>query len=263
MEIIAEIGGNFESFDDCKAAIIGAWRANATAVKFQMFSEQELYGFGSEQRKFDPKWLPKLSSLAHKYKMRFGCTAFSQEGVDIVSPYVDFYKVASAENRMEFDFPRAIPRIFSTGGSNFNELALIVERNQLTEHDCLMYCVPCYPADYTDYFFENIVTLGQLFPTKLGISDHTTGIELAQNCAAPWYGVEYYEKHFRPMATRETSPDYGHSVPGNVFSRMVTALTNRDTLLHAATMGEAEFKEKHKRRWIEIDGVNKFVRPKP
>ncbi len=260
MEIIAEIGSNFETFEDCQAAIHEASLAGATAVKFQMFSEDELYGSGSTEYRFRPEWLSSLKQTARKNSLKFGVTAFSQRGLDIVSPYVDFYKIASAEMNLELKFHRQIPRIFSTGGSSLGEIIEMVRRNNLTPIDCIMYCVSAYPALYQEYCFSNLIVLMSTFPDcKIGISDHTNDVGLGINAAL--FDIDYLEKHFRPMATKHTSPDFPHAVNRDQFRSMVDGI-NAGEHCYFMCQKEVEFRDKHKRRWIEIDGVKKFVRPR-
>jgi len=257
---IAEIGSNIDSFSSALLAITEAAQAGADAVKFQFFNEVELYGRGSSDRLLNGAWIPKLRQAAQDEGLMFGISAFSQEGVDLVSRHVDFYKVASAENNMVFNFPRKIPRIISTGGSGIDEIERIVKANKLgaVDGDGLLYCIPCYPADKTQYDLTNILILKQQFPyLKIGLSDHTEDEELAVNAAL--YGIDYVEKHFRPSSAQRTSPDWPHSVPSDIFMAMVTKIEAGD-YVYSVDYGDIEFVEDHKRGFANIDGEVKVVR---
>ena len=257
--IIAEIGSNFVTLEDGIAAIQEAAESGADAVKFQYFTEEELYGEGNKVPRLKPGWMLPLREHAHLCGIKFGITAFSQEGVDRVSPIVDFYKLASAENNMVFNYPRNIPRIISTGGSDFKEIEKIVEANRLGENDCIMYCVAAYPARREDYDLSNLMILKKQFPyLKIGLSDHTETEELAQNAAL--FGIDYIEKHFRPSRTQPDSPDYPHSIPSDLFMAMVVGI-HSGNFNYSLPDCEASFIRCHKRGIKRIGNQLKIVRP--
>lgn len=112
--IIAEVGSNWQTFDDCKDSIAKAASCGADAVKFQAYDHKALYGVsrrsvawgGLEDPNRDDvvfpgtlplEWLPKLKAKADACGIEFMCSAFSPELVEAVDPYVNVHKVASAE----------------------------------------------------------------------------------------------------------------------------------------------------------------------
>ena len=95
--IIAEIGSNWISLQGCIDSIWQAKECGADAVKFQMFTHEELYGVPGDDT-FD---LPRgfISELAQHCKaidIDFMCTAFTADGVKFIDPFVKMHKVASS-----------------------------------------------------------------------------------------------------------------------------------------------------------------------
>jgi len=260
MEIIAEIGSNFETFEDCIAAIGEASAAGATAVKFQYFSERDLYGTGSTDTKLKKEWLPGIREAATADDVKLGITAFSQDGLDTVGPFVDFYKVASAENAMVFNFDRDIPILISTGGATLAEIDDIVENNNLGPNVCLLYCVPAYPAEVEEYSIGSLLTLFARYShIQIGISDHTNDTALASIIST--LDLSWIEKHFRPKNTSVKSPDFKHAIPAKTFNRMV-GIYNADSEYFIRSSSDELFRKLHRRQLIDINGVKQFVRPR-
>ena len=77
MKIIAEVGSNFSSEKDLIDSVEIAKSCGATAVKFQLFSECDLYGKGSETYNFNPKTLPQLKQKCLENDIELMCSAFS------------------------------------------------------------------------------------------------------------------------------------------------------------------------------------------
>lgn len=277
MKVIAEVGSNWKTKEDCLHAVNLASACGADAVKFQMFTFQELYGFDYRTapwylpdlgiglpKPFDPAWLPDLKIKADAAGIEFMCTAFSPSGYEIVNQYVKTHKVASAEmshvrileKLQEF----GKPVILSTGahGSRDIDEALKVlnpDPHSVVIQVTLMYCVAAYPAHEID--FRQMQELFDLFGSEwpyagIGYSDHSTDVlcipKLAQDHAAT-----VLEKHFNPMDYKDT-PDAGHSLNCDQFKKMVKHL--RGELPFAWGSGEEnEMVTTHNRRLLATKGI--------
>lgn len=237
--IIAEVGSNWTSFDDCKDSIAKAASCGADAVKFQLFDEISLYGIPLDAEsvyKHVPQemrdairmaslqieWLPKLKAKADACGIEFMCSAFSPELVKAVDPYVNVHKVASAElthiRILEKLRTLGKPVILSTGASGEADIRGALEILKGVPV-ILMYCVAAYPANEVN--LDTIPLLLSRFGVPVGYSDHTTDVlEIPRRAVV--LGAVCIEKHFN--AVNAVSPDSPHSLGVDQFRRMVLAL---------------------------------------
>ena len=75
------------------------------AVKFQLFKINQLFTrdvlINSKEHRQRSKWelkeeyIPFIRKICDKYNIKFGCTPFYLDAVDILRPYVDFFKISS------------------------------------------------------------------------------------------------------------------------------------------------------------------------
>ena len=215
--IIAEIGSNWRTFEDAKRQIFEANIAGASAVKFQMFTLQELFG---PDYKTDAKCygLPfelvePLADYCEDVGIDFLCSAFSIEGFKFVDMFVKMHKVASPEaldlNIRDFLLFQAKPVIWSNG---------CAEIFWASHKDVVMECVSKYPAKLTDY------SLRKPIRGRLGLSDHTLDTDLARlfrnsECM-------FFEKHVDFLMDKydDNMPDRCVSIGGEEFRQYVKAI---------------------------------------
>ncbi len=159
--IICEVSSAWSSWEHCKDAIGLAKNCGADAVKFQMFSQKDLYGRekakpDGERRELatDPATIKESDSYAvnvyHEYKesgespylhhgwleglkqkadavgIELMVSAFSVEGLEYVDKYVNIHKLASSENN-HFRMLQKLrelgkPVLLSTGGSSHGDV---------------------------------------------------------------------------------------------------------------------------------------------
>jgi N,N'-diacetyllegionaminate synthase len=251
--VIAEVGSNWSSFEEAMNSVSIAAAVGADAVKFQLYTEEALYGVSidplahwrkglGDTREMiqmpkaprDPNkpaapgvlsidWLPKLKEKADACGIEFMCSAFSPELVVAVDPYVQIHKVASAEltHLRILERLRSIrkPVLLSTGASGLGDIARALQILEATPVT-LLYCVAAYPA--RSVRLELIPMLAREFGKPVGFSDHTTDITSLPTAAVK-YGACVIEKHFTAFPEL-SSPDREHSLTPDEFKLMVQVL---------------------------------------
>ena len=235
--IIAEVGSNWYTLDDCRKSIQLAKACKADAVKFQLFSHEELYGFPGEtmQGTLTREWVPILAEKARASGIEFMCSAFSVEGYEYINEYVNIHKIASSELSnwpiLQYLATTGKPILLSTGGgwgAIDLERALLHLSNSdnldfpsLSSKVILMHCVSSYPASGAALFRIN--ALGEQFPSLLvGYSDHTLDCFDIPKIAMQ-LGARVIEKHVNFVDAENTS-DALHSISLQSFKDMVEYL---------------------------------------
>lgn len=247
MEIIAEVGSNWQSIEDCYHSIAMAKACGADVVKFQLFTGRELYGIDRDMAVSLPaEWVPKLAEKAEACGIEFMCTAFSPEGLAVVDPFVKRHKIASSD----MCFPQLLdvscetkkPLIVSTGGHSLADVAdahkYIADRVDVT----WLYCESVYPAYCTDlrklsYFKEHGL--------KYGLSDHSKEL-FSIPLMAQELGCSVLEKHVNFCEAK--GPDAPHSLDLEQFRRMVKALRDPGDTPPLLSGEERDMGLRHNRR---------------
>lgn len=254
--IIAEVGSNWQTLEDCLYSVRQAKGVGADAVKFQAYSHEALYGRpGDMSGSLPPAWLPRLKSEAVKAGIDFMCSAFSPELVSSVNPYVDVHKVASAElshvRILERVRDSGKPVFLSTGASGEEDIrrALeVLDGSQVV----LFYCVASYPARFVD--LSQIRALRETHGKLVGYSDHTTDVIQIPGAAHFEHQACVIEKHVTFIGAK--TPDSPHSLTGAEFQRMADYLKNR-TLPNYRTNSPFErgMVMRHNRRLIATSDI--------
>lgn len=253
MKVIAELGSNFKSFDDCKNAISIAKQLKADAIKFQLYTHSELYGVPGILPGVIPKeWIPKLKEKAEACGIEFMCTAFSPQGVKFIDDFVDTHKLASSEmcHRGMLDVLREThkPVYISTGAQTENDICT-VNRYMAGCPITFLYCEAVYPSHKSD--LRRILRLREITNRDVGFSDHTTDIyNLPRIAQDMWCDV--LEKHFNPFDYTDT-PDAPHSLNTEDFQSMIRCLQESQgftQIMMGPTKDELPMILRHKRRII-------------
>ena len=192
---LAEVSSNHNGdINRCKKIIDAVAESGCDGVKFQLFKVSEL--FSNEAIAFkpdlknrvnwelDPELIPLLSDYSHQKGLLFSGTPFYLEAVDILKPYVDFYKIASYELLWKDLFRKCgetgLPVVFSTGMSNQHEIqqALDILNDSKCEEIIMLHCNSAYPTPLKDVNLNVIDTFRKKFlPNRkyldFGWSDHT------------------------------------------------------------------------------------------
>ena len=160
------------------------------AVKFQLFEVEKL--FSPEARiakpqlgerkgwELPPSFIAPLASRAHDLGVEFSCTPFHLEAVELLEPFVDFYKIASYELLWP-DLAQACAKtgkslVISTGMADLREVELAVSaicENFPEINLTILHAVSSYPAPFAECNLAAIETLRQKFGFLVGWSDHT------------------------------------------------------------------------------------------
>ena len=210
--VIAEISSNHnQDLDRAVALIKAAKESGANAVKFQLFEVDKL--FSSEVLEVSPEhrarsawelprhFVPILSDVARTLGMLFGCTPFDVDAAKFVTPYIDFFKIASYELLWN-DLIRecgqtGIPVILSTGMATESEVSGAVRtiRDSGCQDFALLHCVSSYPAPREETNLKAISTLEERFKTTVGWSDHSHDLSVVLRAINRW-GATVVELHF-------------------------------------------------------------------
>lgn len=265
--IIAEVGSNWRSFDDCKHSIQMARQCGADAVKFQLFTARDLYGSVTDamgmrfldgngnavwdrSRELPPDWLPKLADKARAAGIDFLCTAFSVEGLKLVDPYVKAHKIASSD-LCHVELLRAAkatgkPIYLSTGASSKGDVERVLQVLEGADVT-LMYCASAYPSRMHNLF--EMEWMRKTWGRPVGLSDHSLDVVYAPLSAARHFGATVIEKHF--TAIDAETPDSPHSLNVDQFKYMVDHIRGaRKDIGFGPTPEERDMLLRHNRRLI-------------
>ncbi len=165
IKYISEISSNHNSNLTRSKKLINISAASGfDTVKFQLFKVDKLFHKSvlkkSKKHRDRIKWelpekyLPIIYKYAKKKGLNFGCTPFYLEAVDILKPFVDFYKIASYEILRLDLFDKCIKTrkhiIFSTGMANKHEITNVLKlfKKKKFNNFSIMACSSIYPTNF-------------------------------------------------------------------------------------------------------------------
>ena len=220
IDFIAEVSSNHNrDINRMKEFIYASKEVGCTGVKFQLFKIDELFSpeilAKSETHRKRKEWelpieyIPELAELSHSLDLSFSCTPFYLEAVDILEPYIDFYKIASYEllwiDLFEKCGNTGKPIVFSTGMATFDEVETTLNCLIATETKdiTVLHCNSAYPTPIKDANLAGIKSLKKMIETmdnqnqieiKVGYSDHTVSPAVIYR-ATHQYNVDFVEFH--------------------------------------------------------------------
>lgn len=215
---ICEVGSNHNgSLDRIYKLIDTAKDIGANAIKFQLFRAEQLWSDPETQKKMHrwelpEEYIPEISIYCKKIGIEFGCSVFFLGGVNILYPFVDWYKIGSYEliyldlirevatppwNNETENFSTNKPMILSTGMGTDEEIDKALFETKMWV-DCpnitLLHCNSCYPGMPKDCDLERIEHLKIFYDDyTIGWSDHTRHPGVIY--AAIAHGAEVIEFH--------------------------------------------------------------------
>jgi sialic acid synthase SpsE len=192
VEFIAEVSSNHNNdLNRCIEFIDTASKIGCSGVKFQLFKIDELFAQEAldcfnelkkrKQWELNPSFIPEIAKACKRNNIKFICTPFYLDAVEILEPYVDAFKIASYEilwqDLLKSCAQTKKPMIVSTGMATLDEVRYAVET--VFENNCidltLLHCTSNYPTLPKDCNLRSIETMRQALPKniKFGWSDHT------------------------------------------------------------------------------------------
>ena len=224
---VAEIGGNFYTFEEGKRIIKSAIAAGCNSIKFQTFEaetittkkamfDMENVGMVQQYKLFKESQSPKeLQRQIMDYCRKENILAFSApshiKDIDFMEEIgIPIYKIGS-DLACHLPLLRTVARlnkpiILSTGMCTLEEVresinAILDEGN---DQIILFHCVSDYPTKYSEVNLTAIKTIQNEFGFPAGYSDHTIGPEMS--LAAIAMGAHIIERHFKHPANK-SGPD--------------------------------------------------------
>ncbi len=187
---IAEASSNHaRDLSRCLAFVDAAAEIGCDAVKFQLFRIEELFApeilSKSAKHRARKAWelpvefLEPIATHCVTRNIQFSCTPFFLEAVEILAPYVDFYKIASYElpwtALIEACAATGKPLVLSTGMATLAEVeaATAAFRKAGGRQITLLHCVSGYPAPPASCNLAAIETIRQATGVPVGWSDHS------------------------------------------------------------------------------------------
>ena len=253
--IIAEIGSNWkgktevESYNNLIKCCNMAQEYGANAVKFQMFTHEELYGKpGPNEFALKREWLPMVQQHCHdELLIDFMCSAFSVDGFEFIDPLVKMHKVASS---------KVGDKVFMAKVADSKKPCLVSDGMfdvPVWPNIIPMVCASSYPAFVADHNLFKIWEYALRFPLGWGLSDHTAGVTLANLFRAN--GCSYFEKHVNFLDIK--SPDNACDIDRGGFGSYVDIIRSVEVKRPEAVKVEA------RNRWGDKwnEELNGYFRP--
>lgn len=274
--IIADIGANWRRTNNedknkhiaCGQIEEAAW-CGVDAVKFQLFTHEELYGLPGDNLYALPRqWLADLKDKADRVGVEFMCSAFSPEGVDIVDRFVNIHKIASSEMKhvlmLEKVKATEKPVIISTGAAYSKEIHWLLDKEGMgfdPHKVTLLECVAAYPANAGDYHLGLLHNWHRRLGVQVGLSDHTKDLDNLLGICAVGAGAVVFEKHFDALGLNYgLTPDTPVSLTAKEMRIFVGQIQRAYDLMQnrakRPTFTENDIVHRHKRRLIATQRLN-------
>ena len=177
-------------------------------------------------------------------QIQFLSTGFDEESIDFLDKLgISLFKIPSGEitNKpyLQHISRKGKPVILSTGMSNLKEIenALTILTNEGLSKDfvTILHCNTEYPTPMRDVNLKAMLTIKEAFDIKVGLSDHTLGIEVP--IAAVALGATVIEKHFT-LDRSLPGPDHTASLEPRELKEMVNSIRNIEEALSGSGIKE-------------------------
>jgi len=229
--VVAEAGINHNgSLKIAKKLISEAKKCGADAVKFQMFSANDLASKNSKffkifkKLEFSNSEFKELSDFAKSKGIIFFASPFSINAVNQLQKLqIPVFKVASGDLTnlplIEYISKKHKPMIVSTGMANIQEVQDSINVIKKSNNKIiLLHCVSAYPTPLQEVNLKAIHTLKSKFSYPIGFSDNSDD-QLVPLIAISM-GAKIIEKHFT-LNKNMNGPDHKISCNPKQFSDLV------------------------------------------
>ncbi len=268
--IIAELSANHNGdLNIALETIRAAKRTGADAIKIQTYTADTLtidskneyfkinhgtawdgeYLYDLYKRAYTPwEWHNDIFRVAKEEGIICFSSPFDNTAIDLLEKLkTPIYKIASFEIQdiplIEYAASKGKPMIISTGIAEIEDIELAIEtckkvgNNDIT----ILKCTSAYPADPKDANLLSIPDIKSRFDVKVGLSDHTIGIEAP--VIATSLGATVIEKHFI-LDKSIGGPDAHFSLDEQEFSNMVKAVRIAEQMMGKVDYEMTEKKQK-------------------
>jgi N-acetylneuraminate synthase/N,N'-diacetyllegionaminate synthase len=170
----------------------------------------------------------KLNNRARERGITFISKGYKQELDFLHDLNVPFFKIDSASIIYYSYLRRAaqfgIPIVLSTGTATLGEVekALKVIYDEGNRQVILLHCTTAYPAPVEQINLRAMLTLKNAFGLNVGLSDHSTGVEVA--LAAVALGSVVIEKHFT-LDRNQPGPDHRASLEPDELQALIQGVS--------------------------------------
>lgn len=268
--IIAELSANHNgNLESAIKTVKAAKRVGADAIKIQTYTAETMtidcknnlfminqgtawdgeYLFDLYKRAYTPwEWHSQIFKVAEDEGLLCFSSPFDHTAVDFLEKLnTPIYKIASFEITdiplIEYVASKQKPIIISSGIAEIRDIELAIEtckkagNNDIT----ILKCTSAYPTDPKDANLLSIPDIKSRFGVKVGLSDHTIGIQAP--IVAMALGATVIEKHFI-LDKSIGGPDAHFSLDEKEFSEMVKALRIAEKMMGKVDYEMTEKKQK-------------------
>lgn len=271
--IIAEAGVNHNGdMNKAYQLIDAAVEAGVDAIKFQTFKAEALVSkkavmaeyqksnLGYEDSQYNmlkkleipEKELYKLKKYAEDKGTMWFSTAFDLDSINFLKEMdIGVWKIPSGEIT-NYPYLKKIaqidkPVIISTGMSTVAEiddaLNVFLQEGKSRDDICILHCNTEYPTPWQDVNLNAMQSIGAIFGTAYGYSDHTNGIEIP--IASVALGAKVIEKHFT-LDKKLPGPDHKASLEPYELKLMVDSIRNVEKSLGSSVKKPSQSELKNK-----------------
>ena len=268
--IIAELSANHNgSIETALETVRAAKRAGADAIKLQTYTAETMtidckndffmikqdtawdgeYLFDLYKRAYTPwEWHQEIYNLAKEEGLICFSSPFDNSAVDLLEELNSpIYKIASFEITdiplIEYTASKGKPMIISTGIADIEDIELAIETCKKVRNNdiTILKCTSAYPADPKDANLLTIPDIKERFGVKVGLSDHTMGIE--GPVVATALGATVIEKHFI-LDKSIGGADAHFSLDEKEFTKMVNSVRKAEEMIGKIDYEMTEKKKK-------------------
>jgi len=257
--IIAEAGSNHnQKLSQAKELIDAASESGVDAIKFQLFSAEELYSKNNpmfkvmKENEFPRGWLNILLDYAKKKDVIFLASPFDKKAIDLLVKAGSLaIKWASSETvnlrLLRYAALAKKPLLISTAMCNIADIyeAVEVARGAGNQDVALLHCTALYPTKPEDVNLSAMDTLRVAFGLPVGYSDHTLGIGVP--IAAAVRGACIIEKHFT-LSKKLKGPDHLYALEPGELKKMVEAIREAEKCFGSSVKEILPEEKKYARR---------------